>query len=42
MEYNIDELEISEKKFKTEELLNIEDVFSEPLSNRIGERKIRN
>lgn len=39
--YTIDELEVSEKKFKTEELLNVEDIFSEPLSNKIGERKIR-
>lgn len=42
MEYKIEDLDISEKKFKTEDLLNVDDIFSEPLSTRVGERKIRN
>ena len=41
MSYKIEELEIPEKKFKTEELLSVEDLFSEPLSNRVGEKKIK-
>lgn len=41
MEFSIEEFKQIDKKTKTEEILTVDDLLSEPISNRVGEKKIK-